>query len=154
MISYGNHRFPGKLFVVATQTIEVGANIDFDALVTEAATLDALRQRFGRLDRLGELKKTCAAVVLRKADKGKEDPVYGEDLKQAWDWLKRQANGSANVDFGINALKEKFEAAVNDAVPDRVHRDHVVGENAARIRRGVEVGEQALSKLVSLCARP
>jgi CRISPR-associated endonuclease/helicase Cas3 len=100
-----------KLFVVATQTVEVGANLDFDALVTEAASLSALRQRFGRLDRLGELKTSRAVVVLRKT-KAEEDFIYGAELAETWDWLTAnasQAEGARLIDFGIAHMRRLFE---------------------------------------------
>jgi CRISPR-associated endonuclease/helicase Cas3 len=89
-------------FVVATQTIEVGANLDFDAMVTESAPLSSLRQRCGRLDRLGEL-GNCHAVILHRVSRGM-DSVYGEALPATWDWLTSVANESC-VDFGIGALE-------------------------------------------------
>jgi CRISPR-associated endonuclease/helicase Cas3 len=98
-----------KLFVVATQTVEVGANLDFDALVTEAASLDALRQRFGRLDRLGEIQQTYAVIVLRKNETWKDDPVYGEAIVKTWEWLKKNTRNSGKLkvfDFGINAFNQ------------------------------------------------
>jgi CRISPR-associated endonuclease/helicase Cas3 len=91
------------LFVVATMTVEVGADLDFDYLITEAATLPALRQRFGRLDRLGRFGQGAGVILLRKA-KG-PDPIYGEALAQTWDWLQRQAQQRGGViDFGVTAL--------------------------------------------------
>lgn len=95
-----------SLCVVATQTIEVGADFDFDALVTECASLSALRQRFGRLDRLGELGE-CSAHVLIRQEKGTEngaekhrDPVYGEAATRAAQWLQA-ASVEGCVDFGL-----------------------------------------------------
>ncbi|MGE3844434.1 MAG: type I-U CRISPR-associated helicase/endonuclease Cas3 [Vicinamibacterales bacterium] len=89
--------------VVATQSIEAGADFDFDALITECASLDSLRQRFGRLDRLGHLQGRARGVILARTDTLKDDPVYGDALRATWDWLEQTAtNGS--VDFGLDSL--------------------------------------------------
>jgi CRISPR-associated endonuclease/helicase Cas3 len=102
------------LFVVATQTVEVGANLSFDALVTEAAPLDALRQRFGRLDRLGVRGLSDAAIIARKdaIAAGADDPVYGKAIATTWKWLGQQAHRGKPkiVDFGVNALKVPEDA--------------------------------------------
>ena len=89
--------------IVATQSIEAGADFDFDALVTECASLDALRQRFGRLDRLGELAGSARGVIVARTDSLKDDPVYGDAIGKTWDWLCGSAGGQV-VDFGIDAL--------------------------------------------------
>ncbi len=123
-IRAGREREPERpLFVVATQTVEVGANLDFDALVTEAAPLDALRQRFGRLDRLGRRHEVGAAspasIVVRsdQAKKSDEDPIYGSAIAETWKWLNlpevtsKTGNGATKqvtVDFGSNLLDEKM----------------------------------------------
>ncbi len=107
------------IFVVATQTLEVGANLDFDVLVTECASLDALRQRFGRLNRMGRAITgrdhegrpigACAAIVIRadQTDKSEDDPVYGAALAETWKCLNDLASDGA-IDFGIAALEPKL----------------------------------------------
>lgn len=97
--------------VVATQTVEVGADFDFDALVTEAAPVDALRQRFGRLNRRGETPEAPAVILARRADvTGRRiDPVYGAALRASWKWLLERADEVGRhrvVDFGIEAFRE------------------------------------------------
>jgi CRISPR-associated endonuclease/helicase Cas3 len=102
-----NHK---PLFVVATQTIEVGADLDFDGLMTEAASLDALRQRFGRLNRLGRRPHCRAEVIFVKS--GKEDPIYGEALTRTWKWLNDHSSKnkkSRQFDFGIQTLNALLE---------------------------------------------
>ena len=89
------------VFVVATQCLEVGADLDFDGLITECASIDALLQRFGRLDRIGDLKKsgvTAKARVVGGTDEKNADAVYGESLAQTWKWLQRLGE---EVNFGI-----------------------------------------------------
>jgi CRISPR-associated endonuclease/helicase Cas3 len=93
-----------RLVVAATQCIEAGADFDFDGLVTECASLDALRQRFGRLDRIGELGETHAVIVARSdlVDGKNEDPIYGQALTETWRWLSEQGDA---VDFGVAHLR-------------------------------------------------
>lgn len=98
----------GLLYVVATQTVEVGANISFDALATESAPLDALRQRFGRLNRLGLAAESKAIIVLR----AKGDPVYGEATAATWKFLKQHEP----VDFGVLAVSQLLDGLGSEQI--------------------------------------
>ncbi len=89
-------------FVVSTQCLEVGADLDFDALVTELASMDALLQRFGRLNRLGDLEGGAhACIVAPAADAKKADPIYGEALGKTRAWLDSFFAGGAERDFAL-----------------------------------------------------
>ena len=108
----------GPLIVVSTQCLEVGADLDFDALVTESASLDALRQRFGRLNRGGRDITVRAVIVLPgdqdvPTDKLDEaapcDPIYGNAIPRTWRWLSSLAQEGV-VDFGINAMSTAVDA--------------------------------------------
>lgn len=77
------------MVVVATQCIEVGADLSFDALITEVAPLDSLRQRFGRLDRRGlaaDRGEPSQAIIVGalSAVSDTDDPVYGSKLANTW----------------------------------------------------------------------
>jgi len=88
-------------FMVATQCLEVGADYDFDALVTECASLDALRQRFGRLNRGGRPIEAKAVILVGEKDIKEEstldvgkpiDPIYGNALARTWNWLRKRSH--------------------------------------------------------------
>lgn len=95
-----------KLVVVGTQCIEAGADFDFDAIVTESASLDALRQRFGRVDRLGDYRKADGVIVHVDSKENKDDPVYGRAAAATFKWLEQVAKTRKPkaVDFGGMAL--------------------------------------------------
>ena len=100
--------------VVATQAIEVGADFSFDALITECAPVDSLRQRFGRLDRRGDYAASAGAAapawILGAAtalNPKKPDPIYGDAARVTWEELLRLAGEDRDglVDVGTRSLR-------------------------------------------------
>ena len=66
--------------VIATQTLEVGADLDFEYLVTEQCGVRALTQRLGRLNRLGRHDHAQAVYVHRppkRARSARDNPGNG-----------------------------------------------------------------------------
>jgi CRISPR-associated endonuclease/helicase Cas3 len=97
-------------FLVSTQCIEVGADLDFDSLTTECASIDALVQRFGRLDRLGSLAgKSRAAVLMPMKAMGAKmpDPVYGRALEHTWEWRQRTMRAILLPNCFTNSIKSR-----------------------------------------------
>lgn len=92
--------------VVATQTLEVGIDVDFADLVTELAPASSLAQRFGRVNRLGH--RTDSKVVViepASSDLVKKDapPYKAVDLSNAYAWLEA-LNGAENPSVNPAAM--------------------------------------------------
>ena len=77
------------ILLVSTQCIEAGADFNFDGMVSQACPIDALRQRLGRLDRLGK-RGESRCLLVRPTD-FKQVPPYGTAPKVTWDWLTKNA---------------------------------------------------------------
>lgn len=104
------------LVVVATQCIEAGADFDFDGMVTEACPIDALRQRLGRLNRLGKTEE--GRCILLKPSDGKHVAPYGPSPVVTWQWLNQHARTVAKrkvIDLGALAWKTLSAQMPEDA---------------------------------------
>jgi CRISPR-associated endonuclease/helicase Cas3 len=69
--------------VIATQVVEVSLNIDLDTLYTEAAPLEALLQRFGRVNRARAEKLIADVYVVREQPEKAAKLIYDLDLIEA-----------------------------------------------------------------------
>lgn len=105
------------LVVVATQTLEVGADVDFDRLVTEACGVRSLTQRFGRLNRLGRV-LDCSAVYVHCESppvRGQEPtwPVYGTEPAEV---LRRLCGSAVDgwVDLRVSAIADVLGEPLDD----------------------------------------
>ncbi|CAB0577761.1 hypothetical protein FRC0129_00004 [Corynebacterium diphtheriae] len=89
---------PSVDVIVATQTLEVGVDVDFCHLVTELAPGSSLAQRLGRLNRLGKYKYSESVIFIpeeNKVFKEEYPPYQGKDLEAAAQWLRSFEKGSS-----------------------------------------------------------
>ena len=94
------------LVVVATQTLEVGADVDAESLVTEACGVRALTQRLGRLNRLGRFPHARATYVhlpppKRRGSNGTGEtwPVYQEEPAKVLERLQAACGEDGTVNL-------------------------------------------------------
>ena len=103
------------LIVVATQTLEVGADIDAEYLVTEACGVRALTQRLGRLNRLGRFPHARAVYIHlpppkpkrgRKAADPEMWPVYGTEPTSVLERLQEALAAEGTVSLSPQQVAE------------------------------------------------
>lgn len=112
------------LIVVATQTLEVGADIDAEYLVTEQCGVRALIQRLGRLNRMGRFKYARAVyvhmpVVVPRSKGGIESnsdvwPIYGKEPKDVLERLQGLENTSGEINLSPRCVAEVLGAPGDD----------------------------------------
>jgi len=107
----------GGGIVVATQCIEAGADLDFDYLVTECASFDAIVQRMGRLNRRGEAESPQGLILIRSdhAEPKQPDPIYGDSLAATWAFLA----GQSELDFALDRLPSASPPELEKLLPPR-----------------------------------
>ena len=105
--------------LVATQAVEVGADISFDALVAECAPSDSLRQRFGRLARRGLNPDPAPMWIIGQGRVG-DDPVYAGAVDATWKELKEKVGKERVIDQSFFAkLGEEDDEEDNKTLAPR-----------------------------------
>lgn len=97
----------GAIAVVATQVVEVSLDIDLDTIYTDPAPLDALIQRFGRINRARK-KSIVPVYVFREPHDGQG--VYQAQLVER---TLEELEKHDNVDIDESAIEQWLDAIYN-----------------------------------------
>ena len=109
------------LVVVATQTLEVGADVDAECLVTEACGVRALTQRLGRLNRLGRFPHAQATYVHLPPTKragttstGEIWPVYRSEPAKVLERLQAAQGEDGTVNLSPRVVSRTLGTPADD----------------------------------------
>lgn len=112
--------------LIATQAVEVSLDIDYDIAFIENAPIDALIQRFGRVNRAGKkqinpidttvhLSNNTVPVYLVEHSIG-ETPFYGETvLSTTWSELIKLNTTELSEDDLVNVCNEVYKNGYNES---------------------------------------
>ncbi|AEH24650.1 CRISPR-associated helicase Cas3' [Pyrococcus yayanosii] len=119
-----------SFLVIGTQAIEAGVDFSVDLMITDAAPINSLLQRFGRVARYNERK--AEIIIMEDAPAG---PYNGEKVKKT-----------------INLIKEASE--LNPRIPWTYQEivDEVHGKTISKVMRGVN--RSLMKKLYGLLKNP
>jgi len=106
-----------KGILVATQVIEVSLDIDYDVMYTEAAPIDALVQRFGRVNRRGL--RHGRAYIFEPEGRNAHLPYDREVFNASLDFLKELEG--IESEFDLLRINDRFYGAVWDKYEERLN---------------------------------
>ncbi|MEV6981863.1 CRISPR-associated helicase Cas3' [Sphaerisporangium sp. NPDC051017] len=134
---FGVGRPKNKGLVVATQVVEVSLDVDFDCLFTSAAPLEALLQRFGRVNRVAtrppaDVVVHPAAFAPRRAGGDDHaDGVYPRiPVETGWEILTRHDGGEVDEADARLWLDEVYSTAWGQEWYDDVQKNQRIFSEA------------------------
>lgn len=124
--------------LVGTQAVEVSLDIDFDCLFSEPAPIDALIQRFGRINRKGE-KGICDVYVCKNG--GEHDHfIYSDDKVQ------RTLNAFTSIDV---LHESKIQRLIDD-----VYSEGYDDKEQAHFNQAKRIFERHLQDIIPFIENP
>ena len=132
--STSDTRYP--IVLVATQVVEVSLDIDLDTIYTEPAPLEALVQRFGRINRRRKQKDLAPVHVFRQPDDGQK--IYDPEL----------------VEQTIVILEREHEQPIDESAIGGWLDEIYSGEIEARWREDYEIAAADFDKTCVRTMRP
>jgi len=117
------HASPEPLIVVATQVVEVSLNLDFDTIITEPAPLEALVQRFGRVNRA---RRKSIVPVRILSESLNDNRVYDQDLTERGLEILRSNCGSLLDEQKVSDwLDQVYEGEIKNRCLEEVEKNRL-----------------------------